>query len=116
MLKIYEEQMARLSSLRRDAFAERMRPLLRRSYPERTAEMSDADLDRAIGAGNDAASRHGVTREGDIERYIYLQFALGAEPVTVSVLPSCVCFSDSSSSGATGAAAGSVRAPQVVIA
>lgn len=77
MLKVYEEQMERLVPLRLDVFVEGMRPRLREAYPERTAPMSNADLDRAIEAGNQAALGHGLSRERDIERFVYLRFALG---------------------------------------
>jgi hypothetical protein len=56
---------------------ERVRRLVRLHFLERTAMMSDTDVDGAVAKGISRASGYGIHDMSDVERYIYLMFALG---------------------------------------
>lgn len=77
MLKIKEQQLGAFSTLMQSSFADRMRPLFLRHFPEQTSGMSEDEVRGAIDAGIAGASSYGIGRERDVERYIYLTFALG---------------------------------------
>jgi hypothetical protein len=77
MLKISKGQEDAIATSARASFAEQMRLLVRRHYPERTSSMSDVELTRAIDKGITNAMGYGIDIQRDVERYIYLMFALG---------------------------------------
>jgi hypothetical protein len=78
-LKLKKEQLEHFSRLQRSSFVERMRAIVREEFPEKTAPMSDAEVDGILEKGISTASSYGVESERDVGRYIYLMFALGFE-------------------------------------
>ena len=79
VLLFKKEQWEQFSALSRASFVQRMRGLIRTHFPERTASMSDADVDEIIEMGITRASGYGIHDMSDVERFIYLMFALGLD-------------------------------------
>lgn len=79
MLRITREQLDPLAAPMRSSFRDRLRPRLRKGFPDRAGPRSDGDLDTAIDEGVASAASHGVHAERDVERYVYLTFALGPD-------------------------------------
>lgn len=77
MLKIAPSQMDGLVEIRRAAFVDHVRPILRAAHPVPTREMSDAEMNRLIEEGHRAAIEYGITADDDVESYLHLLFDLG---------------------------------------
>jgi hypothetical protein len=76
-MKILQAQVDALAQRSQERFQEAARSALRERYPEKTAEMSDAELRAGIDEGMRTSRRYGIENEGDVMAYLYLMFDLG---------------------------------------
>jgi len=76
MLVIRKEQKEIFSQYMRDSFVNRMAMHLRKTFPNKTKELDDKSLKTIIDRGISNAGKYEIRREGDVERYLNLMFAL----------------------------------------
>ena len=77
MLRIHKEQMVELARVAIDDFIDRVRDHLRETYPPRTAEASDEELDALTRAAIARGPRYGLESEHDLSRFAELLLELG---------------------------------------
>lgn len=77
MLRIHKEQMVELARVALDDFVDRVRDHLRETFPQRTAETSDDELDALTRAALARGPRYGLETEHDISRFTELLLELG---------------------------------------
>lgn len=77
MLRIHKEQMVALARVALEDFVDRVREHLRETFPQRTAETSDDDLDALTRAALARGPRYGLETEHEISRFAELLVELG---------------------------------------
>jgi hypothetical protein len=82
MLRIRQEQWAALSELAQSQFCERTAVRLRRRFSEATSALDDRELRSLVGRTVEKARAYGITREGDVERFVGILFSLAVDFTT----------------------------------
>jgi hypothetical protein len=77
MLTVNEAQIESIQTGRMTDFVARMVTELRVEFPDRSALFSEAEMTTYVKRGIDSSRRYGVDRVIDVERYLFLMWALG---------------------------------------